>query len=177
MDRLYKYSISKKRYQIILFWTSIVLINALPWLIWWLFSFDIIWRLLWVCTWLLIFLLIFSKIFQKLKNKVLKCAIYNSYKLKTFSIIFLIWFYLDLHLWIISSSISYDLMNILGFDVYYIGTLMWQTDYEILFSYLTTIIHWWLLNIWIWIFSIFLFWVFNLLIKFWSIRKQYYKNY
>ncbi len=176
MDKLYKFSISEKKYQIVIFWLVIVIINSLPWFIWW-WTFDILWRILWILTWLLVYVLFISQLFKRIENKVLKCAIYNSYKIKTFLIIFIIWFYLDLYLWIISISLSEDLMNLLDYKVYSPDTLMWQTEYKVLFSYLTTIIHWWLLNVLIWIFSLFLFWIFNLLIKFWSIRKEYYSKY
>lgn len=145
---LYNLSVSDNLLNRTLFWWFIVLINALPgFILSWMNDTTLLWKLGWILTWLIIYIFIIWNNFRKIKNELFKKSMYAAYMLKTLLVILFVWFYLDLLIWGYSIFYWNEIMNILWFEITHLmDTLDAKTNYPNIQTYITTLVHWWILS-------------------------------
>jgi hypothetical protein len=166
---LYDLSVSDNLLNRTLFWWFIVLINAIPgFILSWMNDATLLWKLGWILTWLIIYIFIIWNNFRKIKNEIFKKSMYAAYILKTLLVIFFIWFYLDLFFWVLSTWLSNHIMDLLWFEIMYhmdtFNALDAKTNYPNIHTYITTLVHWWILSFTTLILWSIFYWV-NLLIS------------
>lgn len=160
--RIYEVSISEKRKTRIIFWTILVFINAIFGFLLWVWVDDLkIWMVLWILTWLFIYAFIVDYFYQK-SSDFFRKSMFAAYFLKTLTVLIGISFIWDMVVWSFAIKYTEDIFQLLWSNIPRIeDSLYWDfSSYPILYPYITTLIHWWILS-----FYTFLLWIFSLFIN------------
>lgn len=157
----YLYSISENRKTRIIFWWILVFINAFFWFLLWTDIDSLkVWMVLWIITWFLIYAFIVDYFYQK-SDDFFRKSMFTAYFLKTLSVFIWISFVIDMGIWLTSIHHSESFLKFFWINIPRIeDSVHWDfSAYPILYPYITTIIHWWILSFYtffLWILILFI---------------------